>query len=152
MGAFVCEVEVLRRLHPIREVSEQAEPDSNADSETSEDEASPSQQSLLSVPTALGSSIADACAAVGDGLQSSSLELLEQLHMMTDGPSSSVHALIDQLFDCYDVDENGLLEGREYDRAVSDLATHISRKAEIRVERYGQKSFVLPWTVIQDWV
>jgi len=60
--------------------------------------------------------------------------------------------VLDKLFDMYDKDGNGLLEGEEYDKVISELSLHVHREAEERGAKYGKKTFVPPLNVIENWV
>mmetsp|Transcript_27695 Transcript_27695/g.73070 ORF Transcript_27695/g.73070 Transcript_27695/m.73070 type:complete len:802 (-) Transcript_27695:139-2544(-) len=48
--------------------------------------------------------------------------------------SHSALELVDKLFDIYDEDQSGVLEGKEYDLAIQDLTTHIMKKAGLPEE------------------
>ena len=84
------------------------------------------------------------------------LDTLEQRSGGTGSVKSDFAAqelqVMDRLFDMYDKDGNGLPDGDEYDRVISELALHVHREAEARGSKYGKKTFVPPFSIIENWV
>lgn len=96
------------------------------------------KRSMKSIRTASGtdaftSSFIKGVVLNEDEQQVATCEMQARLDLVADidGKTSSHSALelIDKLFDMYDEDQSGVLEGKEYDLAIQDLTTHIMKKA-----------------------
>jgi len=65
--------------------------------------------------------------------------------------ANAVLRKIDRLFDAYDADGNGLLEGDNYEQAINDLSQYMLKEAQERMEKYG-KGTLPPESLIRQWV